>query len=509
MTYKRFPLLSIVGDINTNGALLRVGIGLLLTWLWPTLAMASTPAWTGAISAGGIGYTTARAIKAAPAGGYYVTGQFDSTAYFSGTALVSRGAADIFLAKYDAAGKLVWIVSAGGPSDDVGSGLDLDGDGNVYVTGWFSDTGTFHSTDHTSKTVNGTGFTIYVARYSPDGNLAWVQTGTIPYRGYYNFGYGLAVDPAANTVYIAALSQTDTTFSSENGTSSTVPGVWTWHMVVAQYGTDGNFRWAQTNEALPNSVPAGIAVNSTGDAYVTGWLEGQTTFSSANGKDITITGFSPAQTNTDYPDDAFLAKYDKNGNVKWVNHIGGYKGIGNAVAVSPSGDVAVVGFIGNIDFGSPGEARTIVTSQPPRGNYILNDYFLTNPYNPDVLLVTYTADGVLNFAYRIGHDGDEDAKGVTYDGNGDLYVVGVARQSPTIRANLFVRKYHGANLEWQQKAGSSALWDYVQTSSVAVSVDDHSGQIYVAGGYQHWARFGPSTLFGGGSANMFVALLAP
>jgi len=77
------------------------------------------------------------------------------------------------------------------------------------------------------------------------------------------------------------------------------------------------------------------------------------------------------------------------------------------------------------------------------------------------------------------------------------------------RADLFARKYYGANLEWQQKAGSSALWDYVQTSSVAVSVDDDRGQIYVAGGYQHWARLGPSSLSGGGSANMFVAVLAP
>jgi hypothetical protein len=504
MIYQDFPLVSSVDISSTNRALNRLGMALLLTCLWPMLAIASTPPWVGAMSAGGLGNTLARAIKAAPDGSYYVTGQFDSTAYFSGTTLVSHGGSDIFLARYASSGKLLWIVPAGGPGDDVGSGLDLDRDGNVYLTGWFSDTGKFDSTNKTSTTVSGTGYTIFLSRYSPDGNLAWVQTGTIPYRGDYNFGYGVAVDSAASTVYIAALSQTNTTFSSENGVVSTISGVQTWHMVLAQYGTDGNFKWAQTNQANPNSVSYGIAVDSQGDAYIAGWLENQTTFSSANGNDITVTGFSPGQSTLDYPDDAFLAKYDKNGNALWVNHIGGYKATGATVAVSPSGEVSLVGFIGNIN--SPGEAGTIVTSQPPGKNYILNDLYITDPYNPDALIVTYTAAGVLERALRIGQGGSEVATGVTYDGNGNLYVVGISQQSPTIRANLFIRKYQGGSLEWEQKAGSSALWSTGGTVP-AVSVGAN-GIVYVVGGYQRWARFGTSTLFGGGSANMFVAELA-
>jgi len=504
MTYKDFTLQNSADISCSFGAHSGLRLALLLACLTPTIAMAAAPPWVGAISAGGDGYTLARAIKVAPNNDYYVTGQFSSSAKFSGTTLNSRGGSDIFLAKYSASGNLVWIVTGGGTGDDVGSGLDLDSQGNVYLTGWFSDSGTFNSANNTSKTVYGNGYTIFLARYSPDGNLAWVETGVIDYSGYYNFGYGVAVDSAANTVYITALSQINTTFSSANGTLSTVSGVSAWHMVVAQYGTDGNFKWAQTNRAQPNSVPCGIAVDSNGNAYVTGWLEDQTTFSSANGNDITVTGFSPAQTSNDYPDDAFLAKYDQNGNALWVNHIGGYKAIGNAVAVSPNGDVSLVGYIGNVD--DPGQAATIVTSQPPRKNYILNDLWLTYPYNPDALIVTYTAAGVLENALRIGHDGSEDAKGVTYDSNGNLYVVGIAQQSPTTRANLFIRKYQGANFEWEQKAESSTLWLTEGTAPV-VSVGN-SGQIYVAGGFQDWARFGTTTLPHHGT-NMFVAVLAP
>jgi hypothetical protein len=499
MIYRRLPFLSIA-DISLN----RLGMALLLTCLWPMPAIAATPPWSGAITAGGNGHTLARAIKPASGGGYYVAGQFDSTAYFSGTAVVSRGGPDIFLAKYASSGKLLWIVTAGGAGDDEGWGLDLDGAGNAYLTGTFTDSGTFASANKTSRTVQGSGYTIFLARYSPDGNLAWVQAGTSDYGGL-AFGYGLAVNSAANTVYIAALSQGTTTFSSDDGIVSTVAGVSTWHMVLVQYGTDGNFRWAQTNQASPNSVPYGIAVDSDGDAYVTGWLEDQTTFASANGNDITVNGFSPAQSNGDYPDDAFLAKYDKNGNALWVNHIGGYKATGNAVAVSPSGEVSLVGYVANFD--SPGEVGTIVTSQPPRKNYVMNDLYITDPFNPDVLIVTYTSAGVLERAVRIGHGGSETANGVAYDASGDMYVVGVSEQSPAIRANLFLRKYHGGTLEWEQRAGSSALWNFLAASpAVSVGTD---GIIYVAGGYQHWARFGPSTLSGGGLSNMFVAEIAP
>ncbi len=495
------------------GALRRVRPMLLVAGLSTTAALAAPPPWMGAFSAGGNGYTLARSIKAAPGNDFYVTGEFSSSAKFSGTTVVSRGGSDVFLARYTESGKLLWIVTAGGTDDDVGWGVDVDGDGNAYLTGWFANSGTFDSADKSSKTVSGVGNTIFLAKYSPAGKLAWVETGTVTYNGVFNFGYGVAVDSAAHTAYLAALSQGDTTFSSANGSTDTVPGVGTWHVVLAKYGTDGNFDWAQTNQGNPNSVPNGVAVDSNGNAYVTGWLEDQTTFSSADGKDITVTGFSPAQTTSDYPDDAFLAKYDQNGNAVWVNHIGGYKAIANGVAVSPKGDVTLVGYIGNIDNGA--EADTIVSSQPPRKNYILHDYFLTDPYNPDVLIVTYSAAGVFQFARRIGHAGSEDAKAVTYDTNGDLYVVGISRlyvvgipgQTPTDRPNLFIRKYHGSNLEWQQKAGSSALW-IGEGTAPAVSVGN-SGNIYVAGGFQHWARFGTTVLTGAGSANMFVAELAP
>jgi hypothetical protein len=160
-----------------------------------------------------------------------------------------------------------------------------------------------------------------------------VQTG-LAFVGGVNYGFGIAVNSGADTVYLISVSQGDVAFSSANGTSNTVPGVWTWHMVLAKYDTAGNFQWGQVNEAAPNSIPDGVAVDAKDNAYVTGWLEDTTVFYSNNGHNITVTGFSPAQTTFDFPDDCFLAKYDKYGNARWVNLVGGYKCNGSTVAVS-------------------------------------------------------------------------------------------------------------------------------------------------------------------------------
>jgi hypothetical protein len=279
-------------------------------------------------------------------------------------------------------------------------------------------------------------------------------------------------------------------------------------MFLVKYDTSGNFQWGQTNQASLNSFSNSVAVDTKHNAYVTGWLEATTTFTSNDGNDITVTGFSsPVQTSPDFPGDAFLARYDRNGNVKWVNHIGGYKGMGSAVAVSPTGDVSIVGFVGNINFGSPAEAETIATSQPPGTNLNLGGGDFTNPFNRDALIATYDAAGVLRRTLRRDGSEDEVATALVYDLNGDLYVTEVILGLNS-QPNLFVRKYSGRSLLWKKEAVNAGIWNGNDTViSPAVSVDTN-GRIFVTGGYQGTASFGGIKLHSVGSSDIFVAELA-
>lgn len=486
-----------------------------ILFLMTTAAYAQSPRWIRAISSQGSGSScnsnqcddTSYSIKIGPDNQQYVAGRFSGTATFGSTTLVSAGDMDIFLAEYGPTGDLLWIVQSGGPYEDFGTGLDLDAAGNIYMAGAFTNTATFGSTNGATETVTGTGSTIFLAKYLPSGVLVWVQTG-VESLGQVNQSFGVAVDSSASTVYMTSVSQGDIVFSSANGTVNTVSGVGTWHTVLAKYDTNGNFQWGETNQAEPNSIPYGVAVDANHNVYVTGWLEDTTTFNSINGNNITVTGFSPAQTTGDYPDDAFLVKYDSNGNAQWVNHIGGYVARTSGVAVSPNGEVTMAGLVGNINWGTTGEAETLVSSQVPGATLNLGGGEFTDPYNSDPILATYDTSGVLLRAFRWGDSNQEAATSVAYDQGGNLYVAGIF-QDTKYPQNLFVVKFSEGALLWKKPAGNAGVFildNNVLTPSVSVS---STGNIFVTGVYQGTALFGATTLVGTGASDIYVAELAP
>lgn len=92
----------------------------------------------------------AKAVTADAAGNIYVTGIYNDTATFSGTVLNGRGGSEIFIAKYTPTGQLSWVKSAGGAKEDEGSAIALDGQGNLYVSGRFDSAAFFGTTLVTS-----------------------------------------------------------------------------------------------------------------------------------------------------------------------------------------------------------------------------------------------------------------------------------------------------------------------------------------------------------------------
>jgi hypothetical protein len=490
-------------------------VAILSGWLVTSAVCAgASPSWVQAQSFGGSGNDAGYTVKVGCGGAQYFAGSFSSTVQFGDTQLVSFGGADAFLAKRDSTGEVVWAIQAGGSSNDFAYDLALDKADNIYVTGEFYNDATFGSTDGKDRSVSGNGYTIFLARYSSTGVLAWVQTGVIAYGGDYNWGDGVAVEPTTGTVYVAGISQTDTTFSSADGTNHVVPGNGAWHMVLAKYNTNGIFQWGETNSASINSAGYSVAVDAKANAYVVGWFENQSTFFSHNGHDITITGFSPADSDSDYPSDAFLVKYDSQGNAQWANHIGGYKAIGNAVAVSPAGEISLAGFIGNIDYGTGREKTTTVTSQPPGQNQDLGGGDYTNPYNRDIVIATWDGTGVLERALRVGGQENETANGVAYDATGRLWVTGGFQGTLKIgsqtlvgnnQQNLFLLQFSGNTfLQGASAVNAGILGERMSGISVGPA-----GGIAVTGPYEGTAVFGNTKLTSEGGSDIFLSRLNP
>jgi hypothetical protein len=76
-----------------------------------------------------------------PAGNVTITGSFRKQISFGdGDDHTSLGEDDIYVARFDAAGKLAWARTYGAERDDAGSGIAADAAGNVVLTGWFQNT---------------------------------------------------------------------------------------------------------------------------------------------------------------------------------------------------------------------------------------------------------------------------------------------------------------------------------------------------------------------------------
>jgi hypothetical protein len=94
----------------------------------------------------GNGIDFGRAVATDASGNVYVTGQLAGVADFdpgAGTTALAGVHDDVFVAKYTAAGALVWARQLGGTSADQGNAIAVDAAGNVFTTGTFQGTADF------------------------------------------------------------------------------------------------------------------------------------------------------------------------------------------------------------------------------------------------------------------------------------------------------------------------------------------------------------------------------
>jgi len=130
-----------VAKLNTNG-----------TWQW-------------AVRAGGTELDEGWGVAVDASGNAYITGGFHGTATFGSTTLISEGSRDVFVAKLNTNGAWQWAVRAGGTDIDDGTGVAVDTDGNVYITGLFYGTATFGGTTLISYGVGD----VFVSKFGSGG----------------------------------------------------------------------------------------------------------------------------------------------------------------------------------------------------------------------------------------------------------------------------------------------------------------------------------------------------
>ncbi|MGZ3903597.1 MAG: T9SS type A sorting domain-containing protein [Bacteroidia bacterium] len=106
----------------------------------------------------------------------YISGEFNASAFFGSTQLITSGSADVYVACYDANGVVQWAKSAGGSLIDRARGIGCDGT-NIYLTGQFGSTANFGS----HSLVASDSSDIFVASISNTGNfIGAISVGGVP-----------------------------------------------------------------------------------------------------------------------------------------------------------------------------------------------------------------------------------------------------------------------------------------------------------------------------------------
>ncbi len=209
----------------------------------------------------------AHGVAADSGGNVYVAG-------VTGGALqgnASAGGQDVFLAKYDSSGALVWMRQWGSPGDDVAQDVEVDGTGAIAMSG--STTGALAAAHQGAQDA-------FVARWTSVGVLTWArQLGTTAE----DTGYGVATD-ADGTVYLAG--------SSAGALATGYAGGY--DAYLARYTADGTREWVRMLGSSSDEVALGAAMRAGSGVYVVGGtlgtLPGQV---SAGGKDIFLSRFAP------------------------------------------------------------------------------------------------------------------------------------------------------------------------------------------------------------------------
>jgi hypothetical protein len=264
--------------------------------------------WAVQIGDGLTGNVFVRDLAIDASGNLYATGGFYGNPQFgtggSAVTLFNSGSnMDVFLAKYDNTGTLLWAVSAvTGSSLEEGYGVALSGS-NIFVCGKFGGTANFGS-GSVSAVASGT-TDMFVAKYNSSGGGLAVVTGGSSVGGDEPM-YDIAA--SGSTIYAVGTYQLSITFGGHSLSSS---GGYD-GMLAKINATTMGVTWVREVKNSGVAQCRGVDANAS-SVYIIGHFSGTGTFGDGTPVYMTSAG----------GDDVFIEKFDANGNYKWVKQIGG------------------------------------------------------------------------------------------------------------------------------------------------------------------------------------------
>jgi hypothetical protein len=383
-------------------------------------------------------------------GNAYVTGRASSTDFPTVNAIQPAlgGYVDAFVTKFNADGSaLVYSTYLGGTKEDDGVGIAVDSEGSAYVTGQTLSTD-FPAVNAIQPTFGGGVYDGFVAKINAAGS-ALVYSTYLGGSGN-DSGGGIAVDSAGNAYISGGTSSTN--FPTKNPLQPTYGGGLA-DAFVTKINADGSAVVYSTYLGGNDVDQAyGIAVDSAGNAYVTG-LTGSKNFPTKNAIQPTYSGST----------DVFVTEINAAGSaLVYSTFLGGSANdFGYGIAADAAGNAYVTGYTRSTDF------PTFNAIQSALGSGGQNAF------------VTKINVGGNAFVYStyLGGNNFVQGQGIAADSAGNAYVTGYSGL-PNSPVEAFVTEINtgGSAIVYSEDVGDSSNND--QGNGIAV---DAAGSAYVTG----------------------------
>jgi Beta-propeller repeat len=442
----------------------------------------------GSVGENGSDFGTSIAVDSA--GNAYVTGFTVTTDFptLNPVQSTNQGALDAFVTKLDPTGTgLVYSTYLGGQGDDFGNGIAVDAGGNAYVTGMtlsqnFPTTAGAFSTTCASTDQNGiVRADVFVTKLGASGSALLYSTcigGSAD-----DEGFGIAVDAQGNAHIAGGTNSTDFPVTSGavqtafGGGDISSPGAFQDAFVTELNASGSALLYSTFLGGCGNDQANGIALDSSGNAYITGETRSTTCLSA---KFPTTPGsFQPKSTEMGPFGDAFVTKLDPRGStLVYSTFLGGnLEDSGNGISVDSAGHAYVAGSTQSATFPStPGAFQ----SQDP------------DPIGTKGFITKLSVDGsALTYSTFLGGEYSDSVSSIVLDFLDNSYVTGTTYSgnfpfvnplpqpcvtTPTGEGKVFITKLNGAGSALFYSVCVGAHGD--TGSGIAV---DASGSAYVSG----------------------------
>jgi hypothetical protein len=414
-------------------------------------------------SAGELSRDVSRGVCVDANGNVIVTGYFSGLIKFDET-YTGRGNDDVFIAKFDSAGNVLWVKTAGGPNDDIAIGIAADNEGNIFVAGAFDSVAFF---DNVLLSSNGKK-DVFIAKYSTTGDLLWAKRAG---GSGFDQAFALAVDKFGE-VYITGVFEGFAGFGNILLTSKGNTDVF-----IVKYDAMGNNIWAKRAGGSKEDFGFSIATDFERNCYITGSFNDLADFGIVNLDAPSVSS------------EIYVAKIDSLGQWEWVQQAGGLTGDASyAISVDNDRNAYITGFYSAIAY---------------FGSFTLE----AQAYN-DIFVAKYSTKGLCVWAKSAGFLGLDIGTGISVANDGSVFVAGAIDsigvfENDTIGAandqDMFLAKWDKfGNYQWV-RSGEGPNFQLAMATAVG-----KSNEVYVAGYYYAVLELGDTTLFQSQDADIFL-----